>query len=68
MCVCECVCVCVCVRVCVCVSILTVGRAAQASLLGAKKVKLPGPSISSLSLARSEYIWVVEAPTTPRVL
>ena len=56
------------VCVCVCVCVLTVGRAAQASLLGAKKVKLPGPSISSLSLARSEYIWVVEAPTTPRVL
>lgn len=47
---------------------LTVGSAAQASLLGAKNVKLPGPSISSLRLARSEYIWVVEAPTTARVL
>lgn len=50
------------------VAMLTVGRAAQASLLGAKKVKLPGPSISGLSLARSEYIWVVVAPITARVL
>lgn len=50
------------------VAMLTVGSAAQASLLGAKKVKLPGPSISCLRLARSEYIWVVVAPTTARVL
>lgn len=47
---------------------LTVGRAAQAWLLGAKKVKLPGPWTSCFSLARSEYICVVEAPTTARVL
>ena len=47
---------------------LTMGRAAQASLLGAKKVKLPGPLISSLRFARSEYIWVVVAPTAPKVL
>lgn len=44
------------------------GSAAQAWLLGAKKVKLPGPSISSLSWARSAYILVVDAPTAPTVL
>jgi hypothetical protein len=48
--------------------ILTWGRADQAVLLGAKKVTLPGPSISSFRLALSVYIWVVDAPATPRVL
>ena len=33
---------------------LTAGKDAQASLLGAKIVKLPGPSISGLRLDRSE--------------
>lgn len=33
---------------------LTADKAAQASLLGAKIVKLPGPSISGLRLERSE--------------
>lgn len=47
---------------------LTAGKEAQASLLGAKMVKLPGPSISGLSFSvRSVYSWVVVDPTTPRV-
>lgn len=47
---------------------LTAGKEAQASLLGAKMVKLPGPSISGLSFSvRSVYSCVVVDPTTPMV-
>lgn len=47
---------------------LTAGKEDQASLLGAKMVKLPGPSISGLSFSvRSVYSCVVVDPTTPRV-
>lgn len=47
---------------------LTAGKEAQASLLGAKIVKLPGPSISGLSFSvRSVYSCVVVDPTTPMV-
>lgn len=47
---------------------LTAGKEDQASLLGAKMVKLPGPSISGLSFSvRSVYSCVVVDPTTPMV-
>lgn len=36
-------------------------------MLGAKKVKDPDPSISGLSLERSEYFWVEVAFTRPKV-
>lgn len=47
---------------------LTAGKEDQASLLGAKMVKLPGPSISGLSFSvRSVYSCVVVDPTIPKV-
>lgn len=47
--------------------VVTGSRRSQASLLGAKKVYDPGPSISSRNLDRAEYSWVVVALTKPRV-
>lgn len=46
----------------------TSSKASQASLLGAKKVKDPGPSISGLSFEMSEYFCVEVAFTRPNVL
>lgn len=46
---------------------LTSSKASQASLLGAKKVYDPAPSISGLSLEISEYLWVEVAFTRPKV-
>lgn len=46
---------------------LTSSKSSQASLLGAKKVYDPDPSISGLSLEMSEYFWVEVAFTRPKV-
>lgn len=44
----------------------TSSKASQASLLGAKKVKDPGPSISGLSFEISEYFCVDVAFTSSK--